>query len=135
MALTLRPETYLKKFYSNVVSKPDSGSKATQTFLNGTGDVLVSYENEAIAARQRGQSLDYVVPAESILIENPAAVTVTAPPAAKDFLTYVESADGQEILASKGFRPVPAGTQVTSRGGRERPSKSVSDGRPPGDRC
>ena len=48
-------EAYLKKFYANVVSKPDSGSKATQTFLNGTGDVLISYENEAIAARQKGQ--------------------------------------------------------------------------------
>jgi ABC-type sulfate transport system substrate-binding protein len=80
-------EAYLKKFYANVVSKPESGSKATQTFLNGTGDVLISYENEAIAARQKGQALDYIVPEESILIENPAAVTVTAPQAAKDFLT------------------------------------------------
>jgi sulfate/thiosulfate transport system substrate-binding protein len=115
-------ETYLKKFYSNVISKPDSGSKATQTFLNGTGDVLVSYENEAIAARQKGQSLDYIVPAESILIENPAAVTVTAPPAAKDFLTYVESADGQKILAGKGFRPVLAGTQVTTVAGANDPA-------------
>jgi sulfate/thiosulfate transport system substrate-binding protein len=116
-------EAYLKKFFGNVVSKPDSGAKATQTFLNGTGDVLISYENEAIAARQKGQSLDYIVPAESILIENPAAVAVTAPQAAKDFLAYVQSSDGQKILASKGFRPVLPGVQVTSVEGANDPAK------------
>ena len=103
---------YLKKFAANIKSKPESGSKATQTFLSGTGDVLISYENEAIGARQKGQNLDYVVPDDTLLIENPAAVTKNAPQAAEDFLAYVESADGQKIFASKGFRPVLAGVSV-----------------------
>jgi sulfate/thiosulfate transport system substrate-binding protein len=107
-------QDYLKAFFANVVSKPNSGANATSTFLNGTGDVLLSYENEAIAARQKGQSLDYLVPAESILIENPAAVTKTAPQHAKDFLAYVQSPAGQKVFASKGYRPVlkdvPVGT-------------------------
>ena len=128
-------EAYLKKFFANVVSKPDSGAKATQTFLNGTGDVLISYENEAIAARQKGQSLDYIVPAESILIENPAAVTVTAPQAAKDFLAYVESCGRSEDPSQQG---IPSSAcpvhQVTSGGGRERPSQAVSERCPAGDR-
>jgi sulfate/thiosulfate-binding protein len=102
-------QAYLKKFFANVVSRPSSGSTATAAFLNGTGDVLISYENEAIAARQKGQALDYVVPDESLLIENPAAVTKTAPPAAQDFLAFVQSAAGQRILASHGYRPVLAG--------------------------
>ena len=59
-----------------MVGKPSSGSVATSTFLNGTGDVLISYEDEAIDARQEGKKLDYIVPKESILIENPAAVTM-----------------------------------------------------------
>jgi len=100
---------YLKKFFGNVVAKPSSGSNATTTFLNGTGDALISYENEAIAARQKNQSLDYVVPDESILIENPAAVTKDAPTSAKAFLTYVESVDGQKIFAAHGYRPVLPG--------------------------
>jgi sulfate transport system substrate-binding protein len=104
-------QDYLKKFFANVVSKPASGATATTTFLNGTGDALISYENEAIAARQKGQSLDYVVPDESILIENPGAVTKSAPQPAKDFLTFVESTDGQKIFASHGFRPVLPGVQ------------------------
>jgi sulfate/thiosulfate transport system substrate-binding protein len=102
---------YLKKFFANVVAKPSSGANATTTFLNGTGDALISYENEAIGARQKGQALDYVVPDESILIENPAAVTKTAPPAAKDFLAFVESEAGQKIFAARGYRPVLPGVQ------------------------
>ncbi|MBV9594794.1 MAG: extracellular solute-binding protein, partial [Actinobacteria bacterium] len=87
---------------------------ATTTFLNGTGDVLISYESEAIAARQKGQNLDYIVPNESILIETPAAITKNASAAAKNFLKYAESDAGQKIFASTGFRPavsgIPAGT-------------------------
>ena len=90
--------------------------------------MLISYENEAIAARQKGQSLDYIVPAESILIENPAAVTKTAPQAAKDFLAFVESAAGQKIFASKGFRPVVNGHAGRHGRGRERPGQPVPDG-------
>lgn len=115
-------QAYLKKFFANVVSKPASGSKATQTFTNGTGDVLISYENEAIGARQKGVALDYVVPDESILIENPAAVTLKASQSAKDFLAFALSSAGQQIFASKGFRPVVAGTTVGSVTGANDPS-------------
>jgi ABC-type sulfate transport system substrate-binding protein len=97
---------YLKKFFANVVSKPTSGSVATSTFLNGTGDALISYEDEAIDARQKGQDLDYIVPKESMLIQNSAAVTATGSQAAKDFLAYVESAEGQKLFVEAGFRPV-----------------------------
>lgn len=113
---------YLKKFYSNIVSKPSSGATATTTFLAGTGDVLISYENEAIAARQKGAKIDYIVPDESVLIENPAAVTVKAPAVAKKFLDYVLSADGQKIFASKGFRPVVSGVSPGTVQGANDPS-------------
>jgi sulfate/thiosulfate-binding protein len=102
-------QAYLKAFFKNVVSKPSSGANATTTFTQGTGDVLISYEDEAISARQKGAALDYLIPRESILIENPAAVTLTAPQAAKDFLAFALSAGGQQIFASKGFRPVVPG--------------------------
>lgn len=115
-------QDYLKAFFANVVSKPSSAANATSTFLNGTGDVLLSYENEAIAARQKGQPLDYVVPAESILIENPGAVTKTAPQAAKDFLEFVRSPAGQKVFVGKGFRPVIEGVAVGSVAGANDPA-------------
>jgi sulfate/thiosulfate-binding protein len=87
---------YLKSYYANIVSLPSSGREATSAFASGTGDVLISYENEAIAARQSGAEVDYVVPDTSFQIENPA----------QEFLDYVVSDEGQTIFASHGFRPV-----------------------------
>ncbi len=116
-------QDYLRAFFGHVISKPASGSNATATFLNGTGDALISYENEAIAARQKGQALDYLVPAESILIENPAAVTRDATQAAKDFLAFVQSPAGQQVFASKGYRPVLPGVQVAAVPGANDPAR------------
>jgi ABC-type sulfate transport system substrate-binding protein len=115
-------ESYLKQFAARLVSRPSSGSAATQTFLSGTGDVLISYENEAIAARQKGQSLDYLVPPDTFLIENPAATTRTAPQAAKDFLSFVQSAAGQQVFAGKGYRPVLPVVNVGSVPGANDPN-------------
>jgi sulfate transport system substrate-binding protein len=112
---------YLKKFFANVTSRASSGSIATQQFTSGTGNVLISYEDEAIAAKQAGKSVDYIVPDQTILIENPAAVTKQASQPAKDFLAFVKSEKGQEIFASKGFRPVLAGAKVGTVNGANDP--------------
>lgn len=97
---------YLGKYYANVVSLPASGREATSAFTSGTGDVLISYENEAIAARQNGADVDYLVPDTTLKIENPGAVTSKASATAGAFLTYAESDAGQKVFASHGFRPV-----------------------------
>ena len=34
--------------------------------------MLITYENEAILAKQKGEDLDYIIPDDSFLIENPA---------------------------------------------------------------
>ncbi len=106
---TADAEAYLTKFFKNVVSKPDSGSDAAQTFESGTGDALISYESEAITARQKGESLDYIVPDQSVLIETPAAVTKNASSAAGNFLAYAQTPAGQQIFAAKGWRPAVKG--------------------------
>jgi sulfate/thiosulfate transport system substrate-binding protein len=112
--------TWLTSFFNNVKALPGSGRDATTAFLGGTGDVLVSYENEAILARQQGADVDYVVPDTTLLIENPAAVTKSADPHAKAYLDFAESAAGQEVFASVGFRPVD-GTKVTGIKGANDP--------------
>ncbi len=101
--------SFLSQYYANVVSLPASGREATSAFASGTGDVLISYENEAIAARQSGAEVDYVVPDTTLKIENPGAVTTKAPATAGKFLGYVESAEGQKVFASHGFRPLGTG--------------------------
>jgi sulfate/thiosulfate-binding protein len=115
-------KAYLGSFIKNVESWNDSGRTATDAFVKGTGDVLISYENEAIAARAAGVELDYIVPDSTFLIENPAAVTKTAPPAAAEFLKYVQSADGQKIFGAKGFRSIDPSVKVTDVQGANDPA-------------
>lgn len=99
-------KTYLTTFFDHTVALPGSGREATTAFQSGNGDVLLSYENEAILARQKGADFDYVVPDTTLLIENPAAVTTDAKPAARQFLDFLESRPGQLDYARSGFRPL-----------------------------
>jgi sulfate/thiosulfate transport system substrate-binding protein len=87
--------------------QPGSGRDALAAFTQGEGDVLLSYENEAIKAEGEGEDVEYVIPPSTILIETPIAVTKeAAEPAAQDFLDYLWSDAGQEIWAEAGYRPV-----------------------------
>ena len=97
---------YLGKLFQHVVSQDTSARTALQTFLAGKGDVLLDYENEAILAQRAGQPVQYLIPKATILVENPAAVTKTAPQAAKDFLTYLRTPAAQLLFGQSGYRPV-----------------------------
>lgn len=115
-------QAYLKQFFAHVVSRASSGATAETQFVNGTGNVLISYEDEAIAARQAGEPIDYIVPKQTVLIQNPAAVTKTAPAAAKDFLAFAKSDAGQKIFAANGFRPVDSNLAIGKVAGANDPS-------------
>ena len=65
---------YLAKLFENVPVLDKSARESLQTFSSGKGDVLLGYENEAILAQKEGEEVDYVVPDETLLIENPIAV-------------------------------------------------------------
>jgi sulfate transport system substrate-binding protein len=90
----------------NVSVQPSSGSSALQTFTSGKGDVLISYESEAIAAEKAGDSVQYVVPKQTLLIETPVAATTKAPAAARTFVNWLFSPAAQTIWAQEGYRPV-----------------------------
>jgi sulfate transport system substrate-binding protein len=99
---------YLTKLFHNVPVQDKSARDAMTTFTNGKGDVLLAYENEAIAAKQAGQDIDYVVPDQTIQIQNPIAVTSSSknPAKAKAFIDFLRSDEGQKIFAEKGYRPI-----------------------------
>lgn len=105
-------EAFVTALFENIVALPGSGRDATTAFLEGTGDVLLSYENEAILARQNGEDIDYIVPDTTLLIENPGAVLVEADPRAQAWLDFVLSPVGQAEFARLGFRPVIDGVDV-----------------------
>lgn len=97
---------FISDLLANTPALPASAREATSAFVEGDQDVLLSYENEAILAKQNGEAIDYVVPSDTLLIENPAAVTTDAKDGATDFLDFLLSPEGQEIYAGFGFRPV-----------------------------
>lgn len=101
-------ETFLGELLKHTPVQDDSARAALQTFTGGKGDALLSYENDAIFAQQNGQDLDYTVPKDTILIENPVAVTSTSkhPAEAKAFVDFLYSDTAQKIFSDNGYRPV-----------------------------
>ncbi len=102
---------YLSKLFDNVPVLDKSAREALQTFSSGKGDVLLGYENEAILAQQQGEEIDYVIPDQTLLIENPIAVVNESkePELAQSFVDFLYTKEAQEIFASKGYRPVVDG--------------------------
>jgi len=92
----------------HVALRPGSGREATDVFLQGSGDVLVSYENEAIAIERAGKPVDHVNPPQTFKIENPMAVVTTSThlQSAVAFKNFQYTAAAQTIWAQAGFRPV-----------------------------
>ena len=99
---------YLAKLFEHVPVLDKSARESLQTFSSGKGDVLLGYENEAILAQQKGEELDYVVPDQTILIENPIAITSESknPQTAQAFVDFLYTPEAQEIFVGKGYRPV-----------------------------
>ncbi|MCB0881273.1 MAG: sulfate ABC transporter substrate-binding protein [Thermoleophilia bacterium] len=98
---------YVKSLiHDHVKVQPKSGREALQTFTGGRGDVLLSYEYEATTAQKKGESVDYVIPPDTVRIDIDIATTKNAPPAAKAFVDYVLSPPAQRVFAEWGYRPV-----------------------------
>lgn len=101
----------------HVKLRPGSGREATDVFLQGSGDVLISYENEAIAIERKGKPVEHVNPRQTFKIENPVAVltssrhldTVTA------FKNFQYTAVAQRLWAQAGFRPADPGVAAEFR--------------------
>jgi sulfate transport system substrate-binding protein len=99
---------FVAQIFENTSVLDDSARDSLQTFASGKGDVLIGYENEAIQAQEEGIDLEYVIPDDTILIENPAAATTEAadPKTANAFLDFIWSEEGQQVFADYGYRPV-----------------------------
>jgi sulfate transport system substrate-binding protein len=99
-------QNYLSQLLHHTVAQPTSASAALQTFLSGQGDVLLDYEDDALYAKKQGEAVSIVTPPQTILIQNPIAVTKNASPAAKAFVSYLLSPAGQTVWGQQGYRPV-----------------------------
>ena len=110
----------LKRIQKNVKVMDKSGRESVTTFERGVGDVIVTYENELLPRIKSGRPMDLVIPAETVLIENPAALVDRnvdkhrVRDIAEAFVAYLHSEDAQRAFADYDFRtvtPVTAGSQ------------------------
>jgi sulfate/thiosulfate-binding protein len=111
---TSRARAFVEQLYQHVPVLDAGARGATTTFVErGIGDVLISWESEALlAARELGADrFEVVVPSVSILAEPPVAVvervarkhgTLTV---AEAYLKFLYGTQGQEIAALHHYRP------------------------------
>jgi len=99
---------FLREVLAHTPVQDKSARESLQTFAGGKGDVLLAYENEAITAKTAEIELEYVIPDETILIQNPVAVTTESehPEQAAAFVEWLREPEAQQIFASKGCRSV-----------------------------
>jgi sulfate/thiosulfate-binding protein len=99
---------YLRQLFTHVPVQDKSARESLATFAGGKGDVLLGYENEVITAQQKGEPLEFVVPAQTILIENPVAVVTESanPEKAAEFIAFLRTAEAQRVFGTKGYRPI-----------------------------
>lgn len=106
---------YVKKLVADHITViPTSGRQATTAFEQGQGDVLISYENEAIMLQRANakagpnSQVEYFIPSQTFKIENPVAIvnTTNDKAAAKSFVDFLFTDEAQKLWAQQGFRPV-----------------------------
>ena len=109
-----KAKEFVKALFTNVPVLDGGGRGATTTFTQrGMGDVLVTFENEAMLLDKEigGDQFDIVYP--SLSIDAPAPVSVVdkvvdkrgTRKVATAYLEYLWSPEGQEIVAKHYLRP------------------------------
>jgi sulfate/thiosulfate transport system substrate-binding protein len=105
---------FVRALYRHVPVLDTSARHATTSFVqHGLGDVLVTWENEALLAvkERASDSLQIVYPSVSILAEPPVAVVQQVAlqhatrALATAYLEYLYSKQGQQLIAQNFYRP------------------------------
>lgn len=99
--------------FKNVVVQPKDAREATDAFVQqGQGDALLNYENEILFAKERGQSLDYIVPAVNVSIDTPVAIVDKNVQkhgnrqVVEAFVQYLFTPESQAEFVKLGYRPI-----------------------------
>ncbi len=103
-------EAQLKGIWNNVKVLGSSARATLTLFELGAGDALVTYEQDALLALDRGVPLAVVVPPRTIIAQHMAVVvdanvSRSERPAAEDFVRYLLSEAGQMVLGQYHLRP------------------------------
>lgn len=103
---------FMRQIFANIVALDDDVRKSRQSFQNGQGDVLIAWESEALAFKEKYPAeCELVTPSLSIVAELPVAIVDSVVDKkgtrslAEEYLNYLYSPEGQEIAAQNFYRP------------------------------
>ena len=105
---------FVKKLYDNVPVLDSGARGSTVTFIErGVGDVLITWENEALLAQRESAAagLERVIPAMSILAEPPVTWVdgvvqrKGTAEVAQAYVQHLYSDEGQRLAAKHFYRP------------------------------
>lgn len=108
-------QAFVEAVLRNVTVFDKSARDSIVNYESGVGDIAITYENEVLVGQQAGQDYELVIPASTLLIENPVAVVDTyvdkhgTRAVAEAFVAFLLTSEAQRIFAEHGLRsPDPA---------------------------
>jgi ABC-type sulfate transport system substrate-binding protein len=113
-------EAQLDAIWRNVRLLGPSARAAMTMFELGAGDALVTYEQDAYLAMERGVALEIEVPPRTIIAQHEAVivddnVTSRERPVVEAFMRYLLSDAGQQILGEYHLRPADCDSEQFPR--------------------
>jgi sulfate transport system substrate-binding protein len=104
---------FLASVLANVRIMDKGARESLLSFEKGLGDVIITYENEILLGRKAGKDYEYIVPAATVRIDNPAAVVDAhaaqhkALDVAAAFVAFLRTPEVQAMYVTEGgLRPV-----------------------------
>lgn len=109
-----KAEAFTEKIFANTPVLPKDARESSDVFYQQEqGNVLINYENEVLLAKEKGETLPYVIPTDyNISIDSPVAVVDAnvdkhgTREVAEAFSEFLFTPEAQQEFAKAGFRPI-----------------------------
>lgn len=106
---------YFEKLVAQSNSMPDSGSAPTTAVSMGEAHIGIGFDFMAYEQKDKGESVDFIVPDKTPVLVNPATLIENGPnpEGGKDFMDFLLSKEAQEIMSN--WHHIPINPEVESK--------------------
>ncbi|MDW7673608.1 MAG: sulfate ABC transporter substrate-binding protein [Bacillota bacterium] len=101
----------LQAIQNNVIAMPESAKQASAQFDAGQGDVLITYENEALLELEKGKNYEIIVPTSTVetgwnVIKIDKNIKPDQEEIVEEFIKFLYSDEAQRAYADYGYRSI-----------------------------
>lgn len=106
---------YFEKLVGQANSMPDSGSAPTTAVSMGEAHIGIGFDFMAYEQKDKGESVDFIVPDKTPVLVNPATLIENGPnpEGGKKFMDFLLTKEAQEIMAN--WHHIPINPEVESK--------------------